>query len=146
MRIIPYWAYGILQIQFSKRQPRLISVAPFSCLHVMLFDLRRRPFVAPSKIGGNAVKKGRKRGGRENSWNGFFFGLRKTREAFPDPPSFSWLQTLQTADDSEGQTLDNAIHSIYLDLRQSFLFGIKGKYVLRFFHRRDTHPGHQRWT
>ncbi len=66
--------------------------------------------------------------------------------AFPDPPSFSWLQTLQTADDSEGQTLDNAIHSIYLDLRQSFLFGIEGKYVLRFFHRRDTHPGLQRWT
>ncbi len=39
--------------------------------------------VAPSKIGGNAVKKGRKRGGRENSWNGFFFWPAKNERGLP---------------------------------------------------------------
>ena len=79
MRIIPYWAYGILQIQFSKRQVdirRPLFLPPCDAIR------SAAKAVAPSKIGGNAVKKGRKRGGRENSWNGFFLGLRKTREAF----------------------------------------------------------------
>ncbi len=45
-RICALFRIGRMEFcRYNSANARLISVAPFSCLHVMLFDLRRRPLL-----------------------------------------------------------------------------------------------------